>query len=181
MRNSIRTLTIVVIFGGLLWFNFTRNEDGVDWWTEWEDDWQWESHRSDQAVLPDDITTVSGIRINTSIAADLEALLAAARDDDVNLDGWGYRTNEKQIELRKRHCGETDFDVFEKPASQCNPPTAIPGRSRHERGLAIDFQHNGRTIRDRSNAGFVWLAENAATYGLTNLPSEPWHWSDNGR
>ncbi|MGI9596067.1 MAG: M15 family metallopeptidase [Acidimicrobiales bacterium] len=67
------------------------------------------------------------------------------------------------------------------PSSQCRPPTARPGRSQHERGLAIDFTYNGGSISTRSNKGFKWLNANAATYGLKNLASEPWHWSTTGR
>jgi LAS superfamily LD-carboxypeptidase LdcB len=67
------------------------------------------------------------------------------------------------------------------PASQCRPPTARPGTSQHEKGLAIDFTYNGRLIRSRSSAGYQWLAANAAAYGFKNLPSEPWHWSTTGR
>ena len=51
----------------------------------------------------------------------------------------------------------------------------------HEQGLAIDFQYNGAGIKDHSNPGYQWLARNAARFGLMNLPSEPWHWSVNGR
>ena len=51
----------------------------------------------------------------------------------------------------------------------------------HEQGLAIDFTNNGESIRSRSNPAFVWLSQNAGRYGLRNLPSEPWHWSVNGR
>jgi LAS superfamily LD-carboxypeptidase LdcB len=69
------------------------------------------------------------------------------------------------------------------PASQCSPPTAIPGTSEHERGLAIDFRCNGQSIgqRARSNPCFVWLSRHAAEYGFYNLPSEAWHWSTTGR
>jgi LAS superfamily LD-carboxypeptidase LdcB len=49
----------------------------------------------------------------------------------------------------------------------------------HERGLAIDFTQNGQTI-SRGSSGFAWLSAHAASYGLYNLPSEPWHWSVNG-
>ena len=51
----------------------------------------------------------------------------------------------------------------------------------HEQGKAIDFTYNGSLIRSRSGAGWAWLRDNAARYGLQNLPSEPWHWSVNGR
>jgi LAS superfamily LD-carboxypeptidase LdcB len=66
------------------------------------------------------------------------------------------------------------------PASQCSPPTARPGTSMHERGLAIDFTSSGKLITSHADKAFVWLAANAARFGFYNLPSEPWHWSING-
>ncbi|MBM3661874.1 MAG: hypothetical protein FJW94_03135 [Actinobacteria bacterium] len=128
-------------------------------------------------VGPGEITTVRGIPIHQSIAANLEALLAAAAADGVPLSGSGYRSSDRQVQLRRAHCGATPFDVYEKPSSQCSPPTARPGRSMHERGLAVDF----RNCSVRTTACYRWLAANAARYGLLNLPSEPWHWSVNGR
>lgn len=126
------------------------------------------------------LRTVQGIRVNEAIADRVDALLTASRADGIPLYGWGYRSTDSQIALREAHCGSTYYDIWLKPASQCSPPTAIPGRSMHERGLAIDFTYNGVTISSRSNAAFKWLAANAATYGLYNLPSEPWHWSTTG-
>ena len=61
------------------------------------------------------------------------------------------------------------------------PPTALPGASRHQQGLAIDFGDNGRTIQTRDNACFLWLSAHAGSYGFANLSSEPWHWSIDGR
>jgi D-alanyl-D-alanine carboxypeptidase len=58
-------------------------------------------------------------------------------------------------------------------------PTAIPGRSLHELGLAVDITAGGSSLTAGS-PGFRWLAANAATYGYVNLPSEPWHWSITG-
>jgi len=51
----------------------------------------------------------------------------------------------------------------------------------HEQGLAIDMTCQGALITSRGNRCFVWLARNASRYGFYNLPSEPWHWSVNGR
>lgn len=126
------------------------------------------------------LRTVQGVTVHANIADDVDALLTAAKADGVNLSGWGYRSTERQIELRRANCGPTYYDIWIRPASTCNPPTAVPGRSLHEQGRAIDFTYNGRTITSRSNAGFQWLAANAASYGLFNLPSEPWHWSTSG-
>lgn len=131
-------------------------------------------------ATPDDIVNVQGINVHESIAGTVDRLLNAARNDGIDLGGWGYRDNIKQIELRQRHCGTSDYAVWDMPASACRPPTARPGQSMHERGLAIDFTYNGGSITTRSNPGFVWLANNAGAYGFVNLPSEPWHWSTDG-
>lgn len=127
-----------------------------------------------------DIVSVRGIQVHRSIADEVAGLLRAADGDGIYLSGGGYRSNSRQVELRRAHCGSSNYDIYEKPASQCRPPTAQPGQSMHERGLAIDFTHNGRAISSRSSPAFQWLKSNAASYGLYNLPSEPWHWSVNG-
>ena len=127
-----------------------------------------------------DVTSVGGIWVHTSIANNLRNLLNAATAAGFNLDGGGYRDPASQIETRRNNCGPTYYDIYEKPSSQCSPPTARPGRSMHEQGRAIDFRSNGSLITSRSNPAFVWLKNNAARYGFYNLPSEPWHWSTNG-
>ena len=123
-----------------------------------------------------ELVRVQGILVNVTIADNLAAMLDAARADGLELNGWGWRSHERQIELRIQNCA----DPFETPSSQCNPPTATPGHSRHEFGLAVDFHIDGAAI-SRSTSEFGWLSENAERFGLFNLPSEPWHWSDNGR
>ncbi|HVT78108.1 MAG TPA: M15 family metallopeptidase, partial [Acidimicrobiales bacterium] len=85
-----------------------------------------------------------------------------------------------QIALRKAHCGTSEYAVYEMPANQCHPPTARPGASMHERGLAVDFTVNGSIITSHSSSAWQWLNKNASKYGLYNLASEPWHWSTNG-
>lgn len=93
------------------------------------------------------------------------------------IGGWGWRSNARQIELREANCGQTEYDIWEKPASECSPPTARPGYSEHQDGLAIDFYCLNKVL-SKTNCGnfFSWLDCNAAQYGLINLPSEPWHW-----
>ena len=48
------------------------------------------------------------------------------------------------------------------------------------RDRAIDFHIDGRVIT-RDSEVFQWLSDNAADFGLFNLPSEAWHWSVDGR
>lgn len=126
------------------------------------------------------IVDVGGIQVNATIAPAVEQLLAAALADGFTLGGGGYRDPSRQIELRMANCGTTEYAIWEMPASECNPPTARPGQSMHEQGLAIDFTHDGRLVTSRSEAAFVWLADNAPIFGFANHPVEPWHWSTNG-
>ena len=129
----------------------------------------------------DEITQVRGFWVHIEIADNLENMLAHAASDGITFGGWGYRDHATQIRLRREHCGTSEWAIWHQPSSTCRPPTARPGQSQHELGKAIDFTFNGRTIGTRSSPGFRWLAANAAQYGFFNLPSEPWHWSVNGR
>lgn len=122
------------------------------------------------------LRNVRGIWVHVSIADRLEGLLAAAEADGFVLGGAGYRDPADQQRLREANCP----DPQRSPASACRPPTARPGRSMHEQGLAVDFTYQGRVIASRSSPAFRWLAANAGRFGFYNLPSEPWHWSVNG-
>jgi septal ring factor EnvC (AmiA/AmiB activator) len=133
-----------------------------------------------------DMATVScpsggSITVAGSLAPHLSSLLDHAAGDGLALCGSGYRDSQRQIELRRQNCGTSDYAIYEMPASQCSPPTARPGTSMHEQGLAIDFTCSGGSISSRSSPCFAWLDRHAASYGLFNLPSEPWHWSTNGQ
>ncbi len=121
------------------------------------------------------------ITVASSIADNTQALLNAAASDGIMLCGGGYRSSQQQIETRRANCGDSYYDIYQKPSSECSPPTAPPGSSMHERGLAIDFTCNGGgAISSQSSPCFQWLAANASSYGFYNLPSEPWHWSTSG-
>jgi LAS superfamily LD-carboxypeptidase LdcB len=121
-----------------------------------------------------DLSTVScptggSITVASSIAGETQSLLNAA-PSSLNLCGWGWRSSQRQQELWDEHNCD----------SGCTVPTAPPGSSMHEQGLAIDFTSGGQTIQSRSHPAFQWLDANAGSYGFHNLPSEPWHWSVNG-
>jgi hypothetical protein len=126
------------------------------------------------------VVNVGGFMVNTVIAQQFGAMLMFFAATGLKLGGGAYRSPAGQIQTRMNNCGTTYYDIYEKPASQCSPPTARPGTSMHELGMAIDFTCNGSLINSRSDPCFIWLVANAATFGLYNLPSEPWHWSTNG-
>ncbi len=126
------------------------------------------------------VTSVGGITVNVAIASQIRGLLDAATAAGFNLRGGGYRSSAAQVATRRANCGPSYYDIYQKPASQCSPPTAIPGRSMHEQGRAIDFTSGGVLITSGSDPAFVWLSRNASRFGMYNLPSERWHWSTNG-
>lgn len=128
-------------------------------------------------LIPLDVEPFFQLEVHKDIAPQAKALYDTAFAQGLDLAGWGYRPIQLQIELRAAHCGGTEFDIWHKPVSECSPPTARPGFSKHEQGRAIDFTFNGASIRSRDSAGFRWLAANAPQFGFVNLPSEPWHWS----
>lgn len=132
-------------------------------------------------ITPVDTTWVGGIEVATSIASQLAQLLAAAKASGLVLTGSGYRNIYDQITIRKQYCGTTDYDIWDRPSWECSPPVARPGRSNHEKGVAVDFTGpDGDLVRTHDSPTYQWLAANAARFGFFNLPSEPWHWSING-
>ena len=120
------------------------------------------------------IVTVGVFHACASIAPKLQAMLAAASAAGITLTGGGFRTLAQQTALYNKNCSN----------GTCNPPTAKPGTSNHESGLAFDFKCNGTQIEvDLSPATKVcmdWLNANAGTYGFYNLNGEDWHWSVDG-
>ncbi len=128
----------------------------------------------------EDMDNVGGIYVNKLISAQFGRMLMDAAAAGLTLGGGGFRDSAAQIATRRNNCGTSDYAIYFMPASQCSPPTARPGTSMHEQGMAVDLTCSGTLIRDQSNPCFVWLAANAANYGFFNLPSEPWHWSING-
>ena len=124
----------------------------------------------------------NGVLIDRSIGDKIAKLVAWAAEDGIRLSGGGYRSANDQIWLRKLHCGTSDYDIWERPSWQCSPPTARPGFSLHEKGLAIDVRCNGRLISRYSDPCFAWMAEHAPKVGLFNDVSgrEAWHWSTTG-
>ena len=124
-----------------------------------------------------DTCRVYGITVNKTIAYPLQRMIEDAHNDGIELSGSGLRTEQQQIQLRVTNgCP----DIWTAPASSCKVPTAIPGRSLHEIGLAVDLTCANKLIKDRNSPAFRWLVAHAGRYGFTNLPSEPWHWSITG-
>ena len=101
--------------------------------------------------------------LNPELMRRFQALQAAARQAGTSIGiGSGTRSIQEQASLRiKNGCP----DVWSSPASSCRVPTAIPGRSNHNHGLAIDI------TGDKG-----WANANAARFGLHfPVAGEDWH------
>jgi len=118
------------------------------------------------------------IQVAGDISKPVGRLLTAAAEAGISMCGNGYRNPADQIAVRRSNCGTSQYAIWVTPASYCSPPTARPGTSMHEQGLAIDFTIGGGTI-GYGSAAYEWLKAHAADYGLFNLPGETWHWSTN--
>lgn len=79
----------------------------------------------------------------------------------------GFRTRAQQIQARKDNgCP----DIYDAPSSACKVPTARPGESQHEKGLAVDF-----------GGDLALVAQLAPQYGLrATVKGEPWHYEPTG-
>ena len=120
------------------------------------------------------------IEVAGDISSAVQRLLDDSFADGVSMCGGGFRNPEEQIALRRANCGTSTYAIYQAPSSACSPPTARPGMSLHEQGLAIDFTCGGGGTVSRYDQCWDWLTAHAADYGLYNLPAESWHWSVDG-
>ncbi|MDE2030677.1 MAG: M15 family metallopeptidase [Patescibacteria group bacterium] len=138
-------------------------------------------------------TTGGNFIFCSAYASKLQQMFSDAyhANPSIFLSGGGFRTHDSQIALRNKNCPDPKLTV---PSSSCHPPTARPGTSNHEQGLAVDLTCDGELINWQTNKSahdyqpkfpinqktkkcFDWLASNAGNYGFKNLSSENWHWS----
>jgi hypothetical protein len=123
---------------------------------------------------------LGSIEVAGVIARDLQGLLNLAAEQGLPLCGNGWRDPAEQIALRRAHCGSSNYAIYQASASSCSPPTARPGTSMHEQGLAIDFTCGSLGTVGWGDRCHDFLRANAAGYNLYPLSSEPWHWSPDG-
>lgn len=103
-----------------------------------------------------------GKKVDASIADNVRKMIADAKKDGVDLKITSAHRSRQQQEV-----------LYQKYLNGTGNLAAKPGTSNHESGLAIDFSN--------TRGAYAWLKKNAGRYGLKNLPSEPWHYSTNGR
>ena len=132
---------------------------------------------------------VSSFKMVEPAARAMRAMVAAAEQNCIQVRATStYRTYAQQENLfRSRYQLEplpgrpkklwNGRVWYQKPRTAV---AAVPGKSNHGLGLAIDFaeERNGKPGVESVSDRFVrWLCNNAAKYGYSaELQSEPWHW-----
>lgn len=127
-------------------------------------------------VAETETVTVGGnIKVHPCIAPEVERLVSLAKSQGIDtFSGSGWVTKETQEKKRANNgCSGREYDA----SCEADPPTAIPGESRHERGTAVDFTCDGAVFESQSHRCFIFLNENTS---LQNLEDEAWHWSIDG-
>lgn len=132
---------------------------------------------------PSDLTSVGGPVFSKKMATSLQAMMAKAKSEGVNLRVIsGYRSYGYQSSL---------YNAYVKKDGQAAADTysARPGHSEHQTGLAVDMGgSHGCSLEvcfGKTPEG-IWLSDNAATYGfiirylesnqsITGYQAEPWH------
>ena len=112
--------------------------------------------------------------LNTQAAADFNRMVAAAKQDGVNITvSQGYR----KLGTPDEGCGGgfTQWCAWKKYKAGTGNLAAKPGTSNHGWGSAIDVEN----CRSGSKV-HKWLVANSKTYGFYPLASESWHWDHRG-
>lgn len=102
-----------------------------------------------------------GELLHPSAAAAFLRMSTEAREAGVRLRlTSGYRSRTEQRWLYQRY------------RKGLGPKAARPGRSNHQRGLALDL-----VVGDVTSPTYDWLASHACRFGFRRtVQSEPWHW-----
>ncbi|WP_309134093.1 M15 family metallopeptidase [Cellulomonas sp.] len=135
--------------------------------------------------VPPDLVDVEGVQLRQVAAADVAAMLAAARAEGVALElRSGYRSYSDQAAARAAIEARRGFAHAERYSAR-------PGHSEHQTGLAVDVD-SGSTPSCNLQTCFattpegVWVAQRAAEFGLlvryteentavTGYAPEGWH------
>lgn len=107
------------------------------------------------------VSLPGGEALRHDAAKAFKEMAAAARAEGISLRvSSGYRSVRKQRLL------------YERYRQGLGPPAARPGRSNHQRGIAVDV-----AVGDEDSPTYRWLAAHACRHGFRRtVPSEPWHW-----
>lgn len=129
-----------------------------------------------------DINSDGGrIRLFNPASVSLDQLLEKSIKDGINIKiNSAYRTLQDQMGVRLLNApsSKKQDDNFIKtaPSTKFSPYTAIPGRSNHGFGLAVDFADDNFKKLAEGDKAYEWLKINGPEFGFKRIPSESWHW-----
>lgn len=129
-------------------------------------------------------TSSEGMCLNASAAKRLQEMLAVMRQEDLRvIITSAFRSADYQTHLHDNSESTRD------PVTNPFPSVAIPGRSEHQLGMAIDMVAlpTYKLADFKNTPEYAWLSENAWRYGfiqsypagkesITGYIAEPWHW-----
>lgn len=132
------------------------------------------------AGLPIQKTAVAknGARVAACLVANMNLMIDAAARSGITLKtNSAWRSRADQVALRKQNCGTTQYSIYKMPQARCKPPTAIPGTSIHELGLAIDLKNS-----QVGTPTYTWMKQYGKYFGFRHtVATEPWHWDTKQR
>lgn len=117
----------------------------------------------------------NGIVVNATISERFSLLVELVGKAGYTIAGSGFRTGDSQIALRIAHCGSSDYAIYQMDSMSCKPPTAKPGTSAHERGMAVDL--SGYAYGNGIFNATQKAASDPRVGFVNNVPTEPWHWA----
>lgn len=115
---------------------------------------------SELAPIPAPPDSSQNHKLNPIAAKAYAEMVAAAADDGIV---WGITDSYRNLEIQK------DL-VARKGLYSQGGLAAAPGTSNHGWGSAVDLKVKRETKEYR------WLKDNAAKFGFSTIPREPWHW-----
>lgn len=136
-----------------------------------------------------DLTELSnGQSVDTRIYSALQKMFDAARADGIYpVAASGYRTAEKQQILMDEKIAAYMAEGYSasKAKAEAEMWVAIPGKSEHQLGIAVDINADG--VKSNGNEVYEWLNQNSYRFGfilryppdkteITGVSSEPWHY-----
>ena len=148
------------------------------------------------AELDIELASVGGYNFDSRITENIEALLAAAREDGISLAIIsGYRTMERSEYLYHNKIAEYEAMGYDEATARVEAAkwVAPPGTSEHHTGLAMDIvsadyytKYSDLVEEFENDPEAVWLKENCARFGfilrfpkdkveITGINFEPWH------
>ena len=134
----------------------------------------------------------NGLYVDSRIAPELEAMLAAAQEDGVDISIISaYRSYDRQVSLYKNKIKRLERQGYSKTeaAEEAGTVVAVPGMSEHATGLALDLASKSYPVleEDQENTdAYQWLMKHCMEYGfilrypkdkeeITGIIYEPWH------